>query len=198
MMTHDAKVVRFPLLRVLPEKEVEAHEAVPDVRVVLQMAEAFHLAAPDAGERDRAAAAMAAHVEANVPLERGARRDAALRALLLEAMERAAAARLVSEEAWAQAEAAQARLVELSQRRCDGGLEVLRQRADAQTCEAARLLLEAYTLSVQAAAAATVVGLARRGETWRPRSEQEEDDLSWAQPVRWREGMVGIGGQPGV
>ena len=38
-MTHGANVVRFPLLRVLPEKETEAHEAVPDVRVVLQVAQ---------------------------------------------------------------------------------------------------------------------------------------------------------------
>ena len=70
---------------------------------------------------------------------------------------------------------------------------MLRDRADAQTCEAARLLLEAYVLSVQAAAAATVVGLARRGETWRPRSEQEEDDLSWALPVRRRRAVPSQG-----
>ena len=192
-MTETAKVVRFPLLRVLPAKEAEAHEAVPDVRVVLQVAEAFQLEAPGTGLRERAEAAVAAHVEANVPPERGARRDAALRDLLTDYMDRAEAARQVSDEAWAAATAAQDRLVELSQQRRDSGLEVLRDRADAQTCEAARLLLEAYVLSVQAAAAATVVGLARRGETWRPRSEQEEDDLSWALPVRRRRAVPSQG-----
>ncbi|USQ74107.1 hypothetical protein NF552_22130 (plasmid) [Roseomonas mucosa] len=190
-MTETAKVVRFPLLRVLPAKEAEAHEAVPDVRVVLQVAEAFQLEAPGPGLRERAEAAVAAHVEANVPPERGARREAALRDLLMDYMSRAEAARLVSDEAWAASEVAQARVVELSQHRGDSGLEVLLRRADEQSGEAARLLLEAYELSVQASAAATVVRLARHGETWRPGSAPEADDLSWAQPVRRRDGRVG-------
>ena len=139
-MTETAKVVRFPLLRVLPAKEAEAHEAVPDVRVVLQVAEAFQLEAPGTGLRERAEAAVAAHVEANVPPERGARRDAALRDLLTDYMDRAEAARQVSDEAWAAATAAQDRLVELSQQRRDSGLEVLRDRADAQTFEAGRFV----------------------------------------------------------
>ncbi|MHB0698272.1 hypothetical protein [Roseomonas mucosa] len=196
-MAHDAKVVRFPLLRVLPERELEAHEAVPDVRVVLQVAEAFQLDVPLPGLREQTEAAVAAHVEASVPPERGARREAALRDLLSDYTSRAEAARQVSDEAWASAEAAQARLVELSQHRGDSGLEVLRRRADEQSGDAARLLLEAYELSVQAAAAATVVGLARRGETWGPRPAAEADDLSWAQPVRRQAGRVGAAGQPG-
>ena len=190
-MTHGANVVRFPLLRVLPEKETEAHEAVPDVRVVLQVAEAFQLEGPRPRLREEAEAAVAAHVEANVPPERGARREAALRDLLSDYASRAEAARLVSDEAWAASEAAQARVVELSQHRGDSGLEVLRRRADEQSGEAARLLLEAYELSVQASAAATVVRLARHGETWRPGSAPEVDDLSWAQPVRRRDGRIG-------
>ncbi|BFL66277.1 hypothetical protein [Roseomonas mucosa] len=185
-MAHDAKVVRFPLLRVMPEREIAAHEAVPDVRVVLQVAEAFQLEAPRPRLREEAEAAVAAHVEANVPPERGARREAALRDLLTDYMDRAEAARQVSDEAWAAATAAQERLVALSQQRRDSGLEVLRGRADAQTFEAARLLLEAYVLSVQAAAAASVVAVARRGETWQPRPPFDVNDLSWAQPVRRR------------
>ena len=185
-MTETGKVVRFPLLRVLPEREEAAHEAVPDVRVVLQVAEAFQLEAPRPRLREEAEAAVAAHVEANVPPERGARREAALRDLLTDYMDRAEAARQVSDEAWAAATAAQDRLVELSQQRRDSGLEVLRGRADAQTFEAARLLLEAYVLSVQAAAAASVVAVARRGETWQPRPPFDVNDLSWAQPVRRR------------
>lgn len=136
--------------------------------------------------REEAEAAVAAHVEANVPPERGARREAALRDLLTDYMDRAEAARQVSDEAWAAATAAQERLVALSQQRRDSGLEVLRGRADAQTFEAARLLLEAYVLSVQAAAAASVVAVARRGETWQPRPPFDVNDLSWAQPVRRR------------
>lgn len=190
-MTEVGKVVRFPLLRVLPEREAAAHEAVPDVRVVLQIAEAFQLDMPAADLRERAEAAVAGFVEANVPPERGARRDAALRSLLLDYDSRATAAREVSDEAWAAAETAQARVADLSQRRGDAGLEVLRRRADEQSGEAARLLLEAYELSVQASAAATVVRLARHGETWRPGSAPEVDDLSWAQPVRRRDGRIG-------
>ncbi|MDT8316307.1 hypothetical protein RQ784_21910, partial [Roseomonas mucosa] len=61
-MTEVGKVVRFPLLRVLPEREAAAHEAVPDVRVVLQIAEAFQLDMPAADLRERAEAAVAGFV----------------------------------------------------------------------------------------------------------------------------------------
>ncbi|WP_304622050.1 hypothetical protein [Roseomonas cutis] len=196
-MTHDAKVVRFPLLRALPAQEDAAHATVPDVRVVLQVAEAFQLETPWRALREQTEAAVTAHVEASVPPERGARREAALRDLLADYTNRATAARQVSDEAWAAAEAAQARVVELSQHRGDSGMEVLRRRADEMSGEAARLLLEAYELSVQASAAATVVGLARRGEAWRPWPAQAVDDLSWAQPVQQATVKVSATGRPG-
>ncbi|MDT8362884.1 hypothetical protein [Roseomonas mucosa] len=181
-MTEVGKVVRFPLLRVLPEREAAAHEAVPDVRVVLQIAEAFQLDMPAADLRERAEAAVAGFVEANVPPERGARRDAALRSLLLDYDSRATAAREVSDEAWAAAETAQARVADLSQRRGDAGLEVLQRRADEMATEAARLALEAYGLSLEASAAATVVSMARRGETWRPAAERDAAGDEWWLP----------------
>jgi len=48
------------------------------------------------------------------------------------------------------------------------GLAPLQARADERTREAARLLVEAYVGSEEAEGAALAVGLAERGEEWRP------------------------------
>ncbi|UFN51636.1 hypothetical protein LPC08_25605 (plasmid) [Roseomonas sp. OT10] len=110
--------------------------------------------------------------------ERGARREAQLRALLAEYVDRARALREVAREAWDAAEAAQSRLTDEQQHRGDSGLAVLRERADAMTLEAAQLQLDAYERSVEAAAAATVVGMARRGMAWLPASDRPVDDAN--------------------
>ena len=48
--------------------------------------------------------------------------------------------------------------------------------------EAARLALEAYGLSLEASAAATVVSMARRGEQWRPAAERDAEGEDWWLP----------------
>ena len=111
-MVEPTNVVVFPLRRVLPSQIDRAREAVPDVREVLNLAEAFQLDAPSMGLQDQVEEEVAAYVEANVPPEPGARREAVLRGVLEEFMARARAAAEVSEEALATAERAQGRLAD--------------------------------------------------------------------------------------
>jgi hypothetical protein len=167
-MVERTNVVVFPLRRVLPSQIDRARDAVPDVREVLSLAEAFQLDPPSMDLQDQIEAEVAAYVEANVPREPRARREAALRGVLEEFMARAHAAAEVSEEAWATAERAQARLADQQQRRGDAGLRVFQRRADELTHAAARHRLEHYRLAVEAHAAARVVAMAGRGEPWRP------------------------------
>ena len=92
-------VVQFPPRRVLPEQVAKAFEGVPDVREVGNIAEAFQLEMPSQDLRDRVEASVAEFVLNNVPPEKGARREAALRALLTTYAERAETAAEVARDA---------------------------------------------------------------------------------------------------
>lgn len=167
-MAAPSNVVPFPLTRILADQIDRAGDTVPDVREVLHLAEAFELDPPSMDLQPQVEEAVAGYVEANIPPERGARREAVLRAILDEFVERARAAAEVSQEAWATAEHANARLMEEQQRHGDAGLEVLQRRVDELTHDAARYRIEHYRLAVEAHAAARVVAMARRGEAWKP------------------------------
>ena len=170
------KVVPFPLRRVLPDRVVSAFEAESDVRQVSAVAEAFQLEMPSRDLRDLVEASVAEFVLANVPPERGARREAALRDLLAAYAERAGTATEVAEDAWRTAEAAQeAVVVRQQQRGSDAALEILSQRANDLTEQAARLTIDAYRFSVERSAAARVVSLAQRGEEWKPVNLREAE-----------------------
>lgn len=81
---------------------------------------------------------------------------------------RANAADGVSQGAWASAERALARVADEQQRRGDAGLDVLQRRVDELSHDAVRYQIEHYRLAVEAQPAARVVGMAHRGEAWRP------------------------------
>ena len=162
-------VVQFPGRRVLPEQVEKAFEAMPDVREVSNIAEAFQLEMPSRDLRDRVEASVAEFVLHSVPPEKGARREAALRDLLATYAERAETAAEVAREAWAVAEASQEQVVLRQQERgTDAALEILSERANDLTEQAARLTIASYGLSVERSAAARVVSLAQRGEEWKP------------------------------
>ena len=169
-------VVQFPLRRVLPEQVAKAFEGVPDVREVGNIAEAFQLEMPSQDLRDRVEASVAEFVLNNVPPEKGARREAALRALLATYAERAETAAEVARDAWVTAEAAQEGVVLRQQEQgTDAALEILSQRANDLTEQAAQLTITAYGFSVERSAAARVVSLAQRGEEWRPTSLRDAE-----------------------
>ncbi|MBR0664709.1 hypothetical protein GXW71_10130 [Roseomonas hellenica] len=137
-MAAPSNVVPFPPTRILADQIDRASDAVPDVREVLNLAEAFEIDPPSMDLQAQVEEAVAGYVEANIPPERGARREAALRAILDEFVERARAAAEVSQEAWAAAEQAHARLSDEQQRRGDADLEVLQRCLDKLTHDAAR------------------------------------------------------------
>ena len=169
-------VVQFPPRRVLPEQVAKAFEGVPDVREVGNIAAAFQLEMPSQDLRDRVEASVAEFVLNNVPPEKGARREAALRALLATYAERAETAAEVARDAWVTAEAAQEGVVLRQQEQgTDAALEILSQRANDLTEQAAQLTITAYGFSVERSAAARVVSLAQRGEEWRPTSLRDAE-----------------------
>jgi len=150
-------VVRFPLeLRVEPSLDLLC-EIAPDSREVELVAEAFDLGCPLGETRRDADLAMAEYILNNAPEEPGPRRRLAMDALLRPLVLHAVAACRQAHQA---AETAQA----------EGGYWIapLKDYATAKTNEAARLLIEAHLASEEALGAARAIGMAKRGEEWRP------------------------------
>jgi len=160
-------VVRFPLeLRVEPSLDLLC-EIAPDSREVDLVAEAFDLGCTLGETRREADLAMAEHILNNAPEERGPRRRLALDALLRPLVVQAVAACRQAHQAAEKAQAATQRLVTAQS---EGGYWItpLEEDASAKTNEAARLLIEAHLASEEALGAARAIGMAKRGEEWRP------------------------------
>ena len=168
-----SNVIRFPVeLRAKPSIDL-IYEIEPDVRDVMLIAEAFGFEQPDLDARDDADRAMAERIAGMVLPEDPPERRKILNELLKPFIEGAVAA-------CAQARRAAARSDETGQKlaaaRMEGGywLAPLEEAADGAAVEMARTRIEAYEAAGRAHGAARAIGLAGRGEPWRPFNAHEE------------------------
>ena len=167
-------VVRFPVERRARATLELLRGIAPDVREVLSLAEAFGIEPPVHDLRERADAATADYIAAQVP------RDAPTRAAMLTELERPVVERAVAACRAAydvSLEASEAQQFLLAAQTTGGFLiDGLRERAEALTVRAATLLLMAHARAEEAEGVARAVGLARRGTEWAPRSVVDDMD----------------------
>ena len=169
-----SNVVRFPVERRAHPTPELLREIAPDVRVVLNLAEAFGMEAPMFDLRERTDAATAEHILNQAPAA-GARREAMLCDLEAPVIARAVSACREAHDAWG--EAAEARQVlHRAQTAGQFWLDPLRERAEQLTERAAVLVLQAHAWAEEAEGVARAVGIARRGEAWRPSDHEAETD----------------------
>jgi hypothetical protein len=174
-MTLGGNVIRFPVeVRAKPSIGLLI-DVAPDSREVELIAEAFGLGAPDPEQRARADRSMADRIaEIGLPVDREERR-AALNAILKPFVDRAVAACAEARQASLRSDADNEKF---AQAQMDGGywLAPLREAADSSAIEAARLQIVAHEAAQQAHGAGRAIEFAKRGETWRPSSA--EDDMN--------------------
>jgi hypothetical protein len=178
-LAHTSNVVRFPVeRRVRPTLDL-LRDLAPDVRQVLQLAEAFDLSLPDPGLRNAVDRDMAEHILNHVRAEPGPARRHELEALLASVVTPAVEACRVAHDAARAAEEAQQRLTAA---RAERGfwLAPLEERADSLRREAAARLVEAYRRTEETEGAARAIGLALRGEPWAPFDLQAEAEALFA------------------
>ncbi len=158
-------VIRFPVeLRLSPTLDLLC-ELAPDVREVLNMADAFALEAPTDDIRERADEDAAALIAMQAPAcEPG--RAAMLCNLETSALHRAIDACRHHQTALHDAREAQDALVIYEKRPCAFWIDVLRQRSDAAVTRAAILLLQAHERSEEAFGVARAVAFARSCKAW--------------------------------
>jgi hypothetical protein len=165
-------VVRFPVeRRALPTLELLRGMA-PDVREVLNVAEAFGLERPVPDLREQADAASAEHIANQVPAG-GAGREAMLGELLEPVVAGAIASCREAHDAWLEAAAAEEVLLR-AQQAGHFSIEPLQERAAVLARRAAERLVIAHMRTEEAEGVARAVGLARSGEVWRPRDVHRE------------------------
>jgi hypothetical protein len=165
-------VLRFPVeRRARPTLELLRGMA-PDVREVMNIAEAFGMERPVPDLRERADIATAEHIANQIP-EGGAKREALLGEVLEPIIARAIASCGEARDAWLEAAAAEEALVRA---RSPGNFpsEPLEERAAVLARCAAERLLIAHMRSEEAEGVARAVRFARGGEAWRPRDVRRE------------------------
>lgn len=168
-------VVRFPVeRRAHPTMEV-LHQVLPDIRVILALADSYQMDRPISDLDDQVDAATAEYIANQVP-KAGPERAAMLTRLLDPVVARAVAACHVANDAWAEGGIAVAAL-RRAQSAGHYDIQSLEARADALTEQAARLLLAAYGHYQEACGVSRAVDLARRGAVWTPRGAHE--DVEW-------------------
>jgi len=167
-------VLRFPIERRLPPTLDLLRENAPDVREVLNIAEAFGMEAPAHTLREQVDAATAEHIANQMPTS-GPGRAAMLTELLDAVVAAAVAACRASHDAWVEAAEAQQALLR-AQSDESFWIEPLRDQAEALTRRAAELLLIAQMRVEEAEGVARAVGIACRGEKWMPRDRSAEAD----------------------
>ena len=166
------KVVRFPVeRRARPTLEL-LRGIAPDVREVLNLAEAFGMEMPVPDLRERVDAATAEHGANQVPAG-GAAREAMLCELLEPVVAGAIASCREAHDAWAAAAAAEETL-RRARRTAYFRIEPLQERAVALAWRVAELMMIAHMGAEEAEGVARAVGLGRSGEAWRPRDEGRE------------------------
>jgi len=165
-------VVRFPVeRRARPTLEL-LRGIAPDVREVMNMAEAFAMERPLPELRERADIATAEHIANQMPAG-GVERERLLGEMLDPIIAAAIASCRVAHDAWLEAAAAEEVLVRARQAGHFPG-EALEERAAALARRAAERLLVAHTRTEEAEGVARAVGFARSGEAWQPRDVRRE------------------------
>ena len=165
-------VVRFPVeRRARPTLEL-LRGIAPDVREVMNMAEAFGMERPLPELRERADIATAEHIANQMPAG-GVERERLLGEMLDPIIAAAIASCRVAHDAWLEAAAAEEVLVRARQAGHFPG-DALEERAAALARRAAERLLVAHTRTEEAEGVARAVGFARSGEAWQPRDVRRE------------------------
>ncbi len=168
-----ANVVRFPVERRARPTLALMREIAPDVREVLNVAEAFGLDMPAHDLRDRVDAETARYIVEQFGGV-GALPHAVLDELLRPVLARAVAASRTAHDLSADAAEARQRL---SRARTAGHfwIEPLRERVETAMLRTAEALIEAHARVEEAEGVARAVDLARRGEIWAARDHDAED-----------------------
>ena len=165
-------VVRFPVeRRARPTLEL-LRGIAPDVREVMNMAEAFGMERPLPELRERADIATAEHIANQMPAG-GVERERLLGEMLDPIIAAAIASCRVAHDAWLEAAAAEEVLVRARQAGHFPG-EAVEERAVALARRAAERLLVAHMRTEEAEGVARAIGLARSGEAWQPRDVRRE------------------------
>jgi len=168
-------VVRFPIeLRVAPSMDV-IYEIEPDCHEVFRVAESFKLGLPDPDLFNQVDSETALYIAEHIlPLARSEQKPV-LNALLDPLVERAVqACREMDRVGKRSVQAEQL----LHRAQTEGGyhLPPLVEAADALGNQAAALLILAYARCREAHGANRAIGMALRGETWRPYGLTETTD----------------------
>jgi hypothetical protein len=167
-------VVRFPVELVAKPTSDLLRSVAPDVREVGLIAESFGLDEPSMEVRNASDRAMAERIAATTcwPEDATAKR-AAIEAMLKPLVERALRMCREAREARLRSDDAAERFVSAE---LEGGywLKPLKDAFDYWAVESARRLIEAYAAVEAALGAERAVGLAIRGEAWRPFDPREE------------------------
>ena len=165
-------VIRFPVERRARPTLDLLREIAPDAREVGSAIEAFGLQDPTVGLRDAVDANTADHIANHVREEPGTYRQAALAELLDLVLQGAVTACRDAHDAAVAAAEAQQTLIHAQ---TEGGywLEPLETKAEDLTEHAVELLVEAHRRSEEAEGVARAVGIALRGENWKPVARHE-------------------------
>jgi hypothetical protein len=166
-------VVRFPVeRRARPTLEL-LRGIAPDVREVMNVAEAFGMERPLRDLRERADVVTAEHIANQIP-GGGAERERLLGEMLDPIIAEAIASCRVAHDAWLEAATAEEVLVRARHQAGHFSSEALEERAAALVRRAAERLLVAHMRTEEAEGVARAVGFARSGEAWQPRDVRRE------------------------
>lgn len=173
-----SNVVRFPIERRVAASVELLFDIAPDVREVLNVAEAFGFAQPDPQTYDRADRAMAETLQSfDLPGTAVARRriiDDIFRPLLDEAMQAIDAAGAAGRAS----EQAQQHLYK-TVTACGLQNRTLEEQTDQMSVQAAEALLVAHERVQWALGSWRAAGLAHQGIGWTPRDRSAEHDWLW-------------------
>ena len=172
LLSGTTNVVRFPVERRAPLTLEVLRGIAPDVREVMNLAEAFGMERPAPDLRERADVATAEHIANQIPAS-SAEREALLGEMLKPVIAEAIASCRAAHDAWLEAAAAE-EVVVRARRGGHCSSEALEESAAALTRRAAERLLIAHIRSEQAEGVARAVGFARSGEAWRPRDVRRQ------------------------
>jgi hypothetical protein len=174
LMPGTRNVVRFPVELVAKPTSDLLRSVAPDVREVSLVAESFGLDEPPMEVRNASDRAMAERIAATTCWPEDARaKRAAIEAMLKPLVERALRMCREAREAGLRSDDAAEKFVSAE---LEGGywLKPLKDASDYWAMESARRLIEAHAAAEVALGAERAVGLAIRGEAWRPFDPQEE------------------------
>lgn len=175
LLQGQTNVFRFPTERRAPATLDLLYNLLPDVRDVMNVAEAFDLGLPGIELRDAVDAETAEYILNSVTTERGERRRQVLDDLLNPLLTDAVGACRLAQDKSAAANEIQLRLTQATKRGdWTGSLE---EHALIAAIAAAEALVAAHVKAEEAQGVARAVGLAKRGEMWIPRSAEAE--LAW-------------------